>query len=83
MGYKTCMNIFLYTRFVDATQYKQIQGDHLLPEQLYEIEDAKIFYLYHFSNENRFRIMFIVKSNEICLQKLVKYKIMKLNSEEE
>ena len=83
MGYKICMNTFLYTRYVDASQYKEMQGDYLLPEQIYEIEDAKIFYLYHFSNENRFRIMFIVKSNEICLQRLVKHKITKLNSEEE
>ena len=83
MGYKISMNTFLYIRYVDSSQYKQMQDDYLLPEQIYEIEDAKIFYLYNFSNENKFRIMLIVKSNEICLQKLFKHKILKLNSEEE
>ena len=81
MGYRICMQT-LYIRKVDASQYKQIQDDYLLPEQIYEIEDAKIFYLYYFSDENRFRIMFIIKTNQICLQKLVKHKILKLNSEE-
>ena len=83
IGYKICMRTLLYIRYVDASQYREIQGENLLPEQIYEIEDAKIFYLYNFSNENKFRIMFIVKSDEICLQKLFKHKILKLISEEE
>ena len=83
MGYRICMKTVLYMRYVDASQYKQIQEDYLLPEQIYEIEGAKIFYLYHFSNENRFRILFTLKNDEYCLQKLVKHKITRLNSEEE
>lgn len=82
MGYRVCMQT-LYIRKVDASQYKQIKDDSLLPEQVYEIECAKIFYLYYFSNENQFRIMYCLKSDEICLEKLIKHKITKLYSEEE
>lgn len=82
MGYKICMRT-LYIRYVDASQYREIQGENLLPEQVYEIEDAKIFYLYNFSNENKFGIMLVLKCDEICLQKLFKHKILKLISEEE
>ena len=83
MGYKICMHTLLYIRYIDASQYRQIQGENLLPEQIYEIEDAKIFYLYNFSNENKFGIMLVLKCDEICLQKLFKHKILKLKSEEE
>ncbi len=82
IGYKICMRT-LYIRYVDASQYREIQGENLLPEQVYEIEDAKIFYLYNFSNENKFGIMLVLKCDEICLQKLFKHKILKLISEEE
>jgi len=54
----------------------------LLPEQIYEINSAKLFYLYNCSNLVKFSIIFSIYQDNLCLKKLFKYKILKLNSEE-
>ena len=56
--------------------------DWLLPQQFYEIDDAKMFYLYNCSNANKFNIMFTLLQDNQALEKLFKYKILQLNSEE-
>lgn len=55
--------------------------DWLLPQQFYEIDGAKMFYLYNCSNANKFNIIVTLLADSDCLQKLFKYKILQLNSE--
>ena len=71
--------------------YKQYKGDIgtklkedlLLPKQLYEIDIAKMFYVYNCSNAVKYNIVFTILADNASLTKLFKYKILQLNSEEE
>ena len=87
---KICVNHF-FVRTIPIKIQKQYKGDIgsklneglLLPQQLYEIDGAKMFYLYNCSNANKFNIMFSQLADNRCLEKLFKYKILQLKSEEE
>ena len=79
-----------FQRTIPAGLFKQYKGDigtkinedYLLPQQLYEIESARLFYLYNWSNAHKFNLMFSLLADNNCLEKLFKYKILQLNSEE-
>ena len=60
----------------------KLKEDLLLPQQVYEIEDAKMFYIYNCSNAVKYNIMLSMLSNVQSLKKLFKYKILQLKSEE-
>lgn len=89
MGCKICVNNF-FIRTIPYGLQKQYKGDigtklkedWLLPQQFYEIDGAKMFYLYNCSNANKFNIMFSQLADDRALEKLFKYKILELNSEE-
>lgn len=59
-----------------------ISEESLLPEQIYEINTAKLFYVYYCTNAPKFEITFSVYGDVICLKKLLKYKVLQLISEE-
>jgi hypothetical protein len=61
----------------------KINEDYLLPQQFYEIFSAKLFYLYNCSYTLKFGIMVSYLAYDECLNKLFKYKIQQLNSEED
>lgn len=60
----------------------KINDDHLLPEQFYEIYSAQLFYLYNCTNTLKFSVMLSYVAYDQYLNKLFKYKIQLLNSEE-
>lgn len=83
MGHKACLQPF-YIRKAYVNQYIKYNSDiddYLLEQQIYEIEGAKIFYLYHYSNENKFRIMLSLRSDNHDLEKLFRRKILKMYNE--
>ena len=61
-----------------------ITEELLLPEQIYEINTAKLFYIYNCTNISapNFDIIFTVYSDILCLKKLLKYKVFQIISEE-
>lgn len=59
-----------------------ILEESLLPEQIYEINTAKLFYVYNCTNAPSFELVFTVYSDTLCLRKLFKYKVLQLISEE-
>jgi len=71
--------------------YKQYTGDIgtklkedlLLPKQLYEMDCAKMFYVYNCSDAVKYNIILSILADRAALVKLFKYKILQLNSEEE
>ena len=54
----------------------------LMPLQMYEINSAKLFYLYNYSNVNKYEIIISIRGDNICLGKLFKYKYLQLTREE-
>ena len=60
----------------------KLKEDYLLPEQFYEIYCAKLFYSYNCTNTLEFSIMVSYAAYDQCLNKLFKYKILQLKSEE-
>ena len=54
----------------------------LLPQQIYEINTAKLFYLYNCTNLPKFQIIISIHGDNLCLIKLLKYKYLQLKSEE-
>jgi hypothetical protein len=90
MGYKTSAQKF-FKRTVAVGLYKDYKGDigeksHedcLLPQHIYEIDGAKMFYLYNYSNAHKFNIIYTLRSDNHSLEKLFKYKILQLNREED
>ena len=56
--------------------------DFLLPEQMYEINTAKLFYIYNCTNAPKFELVFTIHGDTLCLKKILKYKYLQLNSEE-
>jgi hypothetical protein len=60
-----------------------ISEESLLPQQIYEINTAKLFYIYNCTNvAPKFHIVMSVYSDDICLKKLLKYKVFQIISEE-
>lgn len=56
--------------------------DLLLPPQMYEINSAKLFYLYNYTNRPKFKIILSIREDNISLEKIFKYKYFQLNKEE-
>lgn len=89
MGCKMCIKLF-FQRTVLAELYKHYKGDirgkinedWLLPQHIYEIDGAKLFYLYNWSNAYKFPIMLSLRSDNNSLEKLIKYKVLQLEIEE-
>ena len=50
--------------------------------QMYEIDSAKLFYLYNYSNNHKFKIILSIREDNICLEKIFKYKYFQLINEE-
>ena len=68
-------------------QYKgdigtKLKEDWLLSQQMYEIDTAKMFYLYNCSNAQKYNIILSLLADVSSLEKLFKYKILQLNNEE-
>jgi hypothetical protein len=90
IGCKACIMTF-FTRNASAKTYKHYESntginkteDWLYDEQVYEVDAAKLFYLYHFGNQSLFQIMLNVRVNNIALDKLIKYKLLQIQKEEE
>lgn len=90
IGCKTCLKNY-FSRTFSAGKYKQYKGDigsninedWLLPQHIYEIDCAKMFYLYNCSNAYKFNIMVTLVADFKALTKLFKYKILQIKSEEE
>lgn len=90
MGCKICGQI-LFKRSVLGGLYKLYEGDigvlpnqdWLLPQHIYEIDGAKIFYLYNYGDAYKFDIIMTLRSDNHSLEKLFKYKILQLKSEDE
>jgi len=79
--FKRTVPVGLQKRYKVKIGSKLIE-DWLLPQQLYEIDGAKMFYLYNCSNAYKFNIMFTLLQDNQALQKIFKYKYLQLNSEE-
>ena len=70
----------LFKRYFNRTVFSE---EFLMPQQMYEISIAKLFYLYNYSNFiHKHEIPFSVRGDNFCLQKLFKYKYLQLTREE-
>jgi hypothetical protein len=56
--------------------------DLLLPQQVYETNTAKLFYIYNCTNTPKFQIIMSIYGDNRALEKLLKYKYLQLKSEE-
>jgi hypothetical protein len=56
--------------------------DLLLPQQIYEINTAKLFYIYNCTNTTKFQIIMSIYGDNRALEKILKYKYLQLKSEE-
>jgi len=89
MGCKMCVKNY-FTRTMAVGLYKKykinivliINEDFLLPRHIYEIDCAKMFYLYNCSSAYKFNIMVTLVNDTRSLEQLFKYKILQLNNEE-
>jgi hypothetical protein len=87
---KVSVNKFFKRTAVPFKFYKKYTGDIgtklkedlLLPQQLYEIDCAKMFYVYNCSNAVKYNIILSILADRAALVKLFKYKVLQLNSEE-
>ena len=52
--------------------------DLLLPPQMYEINSAKLFYLYNYTNRSKFKIIMSIREDNIALEKILKYKFINI-----
>jgi hypothetical protein len=52
--------------------------DLLLPPQVYEINSAKLFYLYNYTNRTKFKIIMSIREDNIALEKILKYKFINI-----
>ena len=50
--------------------------------QMYEINSAKLFYLYNYTNAHKYQIILDICDNNISLEKIFKYKYFQLINEE-
>ncbi len=91
MGCKTCVKNY-FTRTFSVGKYKKYKGDIigsnnneecLLHRHFYEIDCAKMFYLYNYSNAYKFNLMVTLVADFKSVEKLFKYKILQIKSEEE
>ena len=90
IGCKACIMSF-FTRNASPESYKYYETniginkreDMLFDEQVYEVDNAKLFYLYHYGSISLFHIMLNVRADDIALEKLTKHKLLRLQQEEE
>ena len=90
LGCKACVKSY-FTRTTMKGTYKCYESgvginkrdDWLYSEQIYEVDNAKLFYLYHYSSLSLFQIMLNVKTGDAALTKLMKHKLWQLQQEEE
>ncbi len=93
MGYKCMIQKFLIRKIYRelCSQYIIDMREYwLMPQHMYEIDGAKIHYYHNYSNEYRnnnphygYSLDISLLSDEITFQRLFRYKILKLISEEE
>ena len=69
----------LFKRYFSGTVFSE---EFLMPLQMYEINSAKLFYLYNYTNVHKFEIIFSIRGDNICLEKLFKYKYLQIKNEE-
>lgn len=92
MGYKCMIQKYLIRKIYRELCSQYIIDMHeywLMPQQIYEIEGAKIHYYYNYSNEYRnnnprykYSLDISLLSDELTLHRLFRCKILKLISEE-
>ena len=92
MGFKCMIQKILIRKTYRelCSQYIIDMREHwLMPQHMYEIDGAKIHYYYNYSNEYRnnnpqykYSLDISLLSDEITFQRLFRYKILKLISEE-
>ncbi len=80
---KRSMLCGLYKKYNSNINGQKIVDDLLLPQQNYEIDGAKLFYLYTYGDTHKFDIIMKLRSDNHSLEKLFKYKILQLKREEE
>jgi len=56
--------------------------EFMLSHQIYEINNAKLFYLYNYTNVDKFEIILSMRENNMWLEKIFKYKYFQLKNEE-
>ena len=89
IGCKACIKSYFTRNFKGGVKDYQsnIGGrmieDTLYSEQNYEVDNAKLFYLYHYSSLSLFQIMLNVRAGDIAQEKLMKHKLLQLQEEEE
>ena len=57
-----------------------VSEESLLPQQIYEINTSKLFYLYNCTNAAKFHIIMSIHRDNMCLAKLLRYKILQLSN---
>ena len=57
-------------------------SERILPVQIYEINSAKLYYLYNYTNVHKFEIILTMRGDNVWLEKLFKYKYFQLKNEE-
>lgn len=90
IGCKACVMTF-FIRNASPESYKYYETnmginkseDMLFDEQVYEVDNAKLFYLYHYGSMSLFQIMLNIRADNIALEKLTKHKLLRLQQEEE
>ena len=68
--------------FKKYTNNITVSEELLLPEQIYEINTAKLFYIYNCTSAGKFQIIMSIYCDNRALEKLLKYKYLQLKSEE-
>ena len=82
IGCKVCIQSYFTKNFKGGVKVYQsnVGGkmieDTLYSEQNYEVDNAKLFYLYHYSNLSLFQIMLNVRTGDIAPEKLMKHKLL-------
>jgi hypothetical protein len=84
LGCKACVKSYFTQNFKGTFKlYQSNVGvnkieDELFSEQNYEIDNAKLFYLYYYSNLSLFQIMLSVRGHNLALKTLTKHKLLQL-----
>lgn len=84
LGCKACVKSYFTRNFKGTFKLYQsnIGGqmieDELFSEQNYEIDNAKLCYLYNYSNLSLFQIMLSIREHNLALKKLTNHKLLQL-----
>jgi hypothetical protein len=88
IGCKACIKTYFTRNFNGEVKVYQsnVGGqmieEELYSEQVYEVDNAKLFYLYHYGSESLFQIMLNVRTGNVGQEKLMKHKLRQLQQEE-